>query len=138
MIENKNKKIVIILLLLLSGLSGFLLSVYQHRITSSKEIQTIQVAHYPATFVKQLKGDPNAGEKIFTEFCAACHSSHPFIDVHAPRINDKKTWKVRRQIGIDALMKITIGGAGAMPARGGCFECSDAQLRETIEYMSKP
>src|SRR3990167_10190399 len=110
MIKDKNKKIFIILLLLLSGLCGFLLSVYQHRITSSKEIQTIQVAHYPATFVKQLAGDPEAGKKIFTEFCAACHAPVPFIDVNAPRINDKKAWKIRGQTGMKTLMKITTTG----------------------------
>jgi len=38
---------------------------------------------------------------------------------------------------MDTLLKMTIQGVGAMPARGGCFECSDGQLKEAIIYMLK-
>lgn len=130
------KKLFVIVLLLCSGLLGFIVSFFQHKnISSSQAIQTIQVAHYPATFVKQLVGDPEAGRKIFKEFCAACHVAQPLIDIKAPPIGDKKAWEIRRQLGMEKLLEITINGAGAMPARGGCFECSDEQLRETIRYI---
>jgi cytochrome c5 len=85
--------------------------------------------------VKQLIGDPLAGKKIFREFCASCHDDHPRIDVPAPRLHDQKTWQLRQKMGENSLLQITINGMGAMPARGGCFECSDAQLRETIRYI---
>lgn len=126
------KKILIIVILMISGLSGFLLSLYLHQ---NKEIHTIETYHYPATFVKQLNGDPEAGKKIFLEFCAACHSENPSVDVNAPRINDKEKWKAYRALKMPALLKLTIEGNGAMPARGGCFECSDAQLEMAIKYM---
>jgi cytochrome c5 len=42
---------------------------------------------------------------------------------------------MRRQLGLDILLNITVNGVGAMPARGGCFECSDEQLRTTIRYI---
>lgn len=130
--------IFIILLLVASGLLGFVFSLYVHKSVPEPEspaVETIQTFHYPALFVKQLKGDPDAGRKIFKEFCAACHDKNPLIDVPAPRIGDKKAWKTRRQFGINTLLKITNNGVGAMPARGGCFECSDEQLRETIQYI---
>ena len=131
------KKILIIAILLLSGLLGFFLSLYLHQSPQKKstDIQLIETFHYPALFVKQLSGDPNAGRKIFKEFCSACHSKQPSIDIHAPRIGDKKAWDIRRKMGMDLLLKMTINGVGAMPARGGCFECSDQQLRETIRYI---
>lgn len=128
-------KLIIFCLFFLSGAAGLALSFYLHREPVQSDVQTIQVAHYPATFIKQLKGDPRAGEKIFKEFCSTCHANPPIIDITAPRLGDKKSWKIRRQMGIDALLKLTISGVGAMPARGGCFECSDEQLRETIKYM---
>ncbi len=125
-----------IAILLISGLFGFLFSLYIHKSQMPQESDKVmQTFHSPATFVKQLSGDPDAGKKIFKEFCASCHAPDPIIDVHAPRVGDKHVWEPLKKAGIDALLKITVQGAGAMPARGGCFECSDAQLREAIEYM---
>jgi len=132
------KNIFIILLFVISGLLGFSLSFYIHYYSTSsqqEETKVIRTFHYPSLFVDQLKGDKRAGEKIFKEFCAACHDKNPAIDVHAPRIGDVSAWKKRKKLGEDILLMVTIQGVGAMPARGGCFECSDQQLREAIQYM---
>lgn len=91
--------------------------------------------HYPALFVKQIANDKNAGEKIFKHFCIACHGNPPMIDMNAPRIGDKKAWGNYQRMGITTLMQMTITGTGAMPARGGCFECSDTELREAVKYI---
>lgn len=140
---NKNFRVILIIsVLMLSGLLGFFISLYQHSdneaprpVGVTGDVQLIETYHYPSTFVKQLKGDPNAGQKIFKQFCTSCHGNPPIIDIKAPRINDKKAWQIRRQMGMQTLMKLTTMGIGAMPARGGCFECSDDQLRETIQYI---
>ncbi|HSW69234.1 MAG TPA: c-type cytochrome [Gammaproteobacteria bacterium] len=124
-------------MLILSGSSGFFISLYQHQHQHKNAVQLIETFHYPAAFVKQLKGDSRAGEKIFKQFCVSCHGNPPIIDIKAPRIGDTKAWRPRQQMGMSMLMKITIMGVGAMPARGGCFECSDEQLRETIRYILK-
>ncbi len=126
------KKSLIIFIFALSGISGFILSFYLHR---DKNIRTIETYHYPATFVKQLENDPEAGKKIFLEFCAACHSENPPVDVNAPRIFDVKRWKTYRDLKMPVLLNLTIQGNGAMPARGGCFECSDQQLEMAIRYI---
>jgi len=99
--------------------------------------RVIETFHYPALFVKGLEGDKQAGMKIFHEFCSACHAAKPLIDIKAPHIGDEKVWQGLSGLGIDKLLAITVNGAGAMPARGGCFECSDAQLKATIQYMLK-
>lgn len=133
-----SKKGWIIVALLLSGAAGFSLSWYVHYYAMparSNVIHITQTFHAPVSFVAQLKNDPKAGEKIFKEFCASCHAEKPWIEVHAPRIGDKKIWAVKRQMGMDTLLNLTLRGIGAMPARGGCFECSDAQIRETIQYI---
>jgi cytochrome c5 len=140
---KKNFRVIVIISsLILSGLSGFIISFYLHAEDETPrpagvvgDVQLIETYHYPSTFVNQLKGDPNAGQKIFKQFCTSCHGNPPIIDIKAPRINDKKAWQLRRKMGMSALMKLTTMGVGAMPARGGCFECSDEQLRETIQYI---
>jgi cytochrome c5 len=131
------EQLVILALLLVSGIFGFTLSLYRHpsESISVDGVHTLETFHYPSLFVNQLRGDPRAGEKIFKEFCGACHRQKPLIDVRAPRIGDQTAWKNRRQLGLEVLLKITVNGVGAMPARGGCFECSDEQLRETIHYI---
>ena len=130
------RRVLVIVIFIASGLAGLALSLYLHS-SSDDEVQTIQTFHYPANFVKQLIGDPHAGQKIFQEYCSACHSKNPSIDINAPRLGDEKAWKEKRAWGVDALLAITIHGQGAMPARGGCFECSDAQLREAILYLTR-
>ncbi len=137
----KNYRVVwVIGLLMLSGIAGFLLSLYQHRglvVLENNDVQVMETYHYPTTFVRQLRGDPNAGEKIFKQFCTSCHGNPPIIAIPAPRIGDKKVWAIKQKMGMQTLLKLTIMGVGAMPARGGCFECSDAQLQETIHYILK-
>lgn len=128
------KYLFVILILLLSGILGFTLSWHQHH----QPIHVSQVAHYPALLMKQLAGDPQAGKKIFKEFCSCCHGVNPTIDIHAPSISNKKFWQAKTKLGIDPLLQVTITGKGAMPARGGCFECSDEQLREVIKWISEP
>lgn len=118
---------------------GFATSYFLHKDVLQEPIhQTRETFHYPATFVKQLIGDPQAGKKIFKEFCSACHGSPALIDVHAPLLEDKNAWKIKKKLGMKTLLYITIHGTGAMPARGGCFECSDQQLQEAIQYMLNP
>lgn len=136
--QNPNQKVWIIFALALSGMCGFALSLYFHaRVLPDSqpgEVHTIQTFHSPALFVKQIQGDPHAGEKIFKEFCSACHAKKPLIPIRAPRIGDS-SWQSISKLGMPTLLKITINGAGAMPARGGCFECSDQQLQEAIKYI---
>lgn len=131
----RHKYFFIGLLFVFSGLCGFVVSYYLHMRAPEEQVQLIKTFHYPASFVKQLAGDPAAGKKIFKEFCSSCHGQQPTIDINAPRIGDHKAWRARKKMGMPALLKITVMGAGAMPARGGCFECSDEQLEMTIRYI---
>ena len=130
-------RVLIVIILLLSGILGLITSWVVHKsgLFSSDTVQTIETFHYPALFTKQLVGNPQAGERIFKEFCATCHAKKALIDVHAPLIGDKKIWRALSSLGMSKLLTITIEGKGAMPSRGGCFECTDAQLRETIQYI---
>jgi cytochrome c5 len=136
-VSNIVKLILIASVLIISGALGFLLSSYQHQypILSAEKDEITETLHDPALFVKQIENDPLAGEKIFKEFCSVCHSQNPVIDINAPRIGDQQAWDNRKKQGDSMLLNITIKGIGAMPARGGCFECSDDQLRQAIRYI---
>jgi cytochrome c5 len=122
-------------LLILSGILGFGISLYLHKASSAPVVLSLQTVHNPVSFVQQLKGDPQAGKKIYKEYCASCHAGTPVIDVNAPKLNDKAAWEKWQKTSEDVLLARTIKGVNAMPARGGCFECSDDDVRKAIQYM---
>lgn len=93
--------------------------------------------HHPQEFLNSIQHDKNAPEKIYQHYCVLCHDKNPRIPVGAPRLGVKTDWELRRKKGIDGLYKTIDKGIGAMPARGGCFECSDSLLKDTIQYMLK-
>lgn len=125
---------LVLIVLGLSGAVGFWLSL-RHEPLFYSSTPVMQTFHSPATFVRQIEGDPAAGQKIFKMFCAVCHDNPPQIDVDAPRVGDKKAWGLREKWGRAAMLKMTLQGVGAMPARGGCFECSDAQIEQAVDYI---
>jgi cytochrome c5 len=132
-----SNKGMLVLLLVASGVLGLIVSWYVHGSNdlAVDDVQTVQIFHNPSLFVSQLTGDPQAGRKIYREFCVSCHAKKPVIEVKAPKLGVVKDWKRWRGVSEKLLLEKTIRGVGAMPARGGCFECSDKQLQLTIEYM---
>ena len=132
---------MMIIVLLVAAVLGIIFSLYMHRPKvlrgQGDDVVQIKTFHYPTSFVAQLKGDPHAGDKIYHSYCVSCHAAQPAIPLHAPKIGDKQAWAAAQKTDIKQLVKLTGRGFGAMPARGGCFECNDAQLQEAIEYILK-
>lgn len=93
------------------------------------------VSHNPEKFLHDIQGQSDEGQQIVKQYCSTCHASHPMIALGAPRIGSKKDWEPRVKQGLDTLFLHTTEGFNAMPARGGCFECSDQQLREAIAFL---
>lgn len=92
-------------------------------------------SHHPAVFLKKITGSNNEGLLIVQHYCATCHAEKPKIPLGAPRIGQISEWQHRLKRGFASLWQHTNEGYGAMPARGGCFECSDKQLRLAIEAL---
>ena len=92
-------------------------------------------SHHPQDFLNTISGSPDEGEQIVQHYCSNCHAKKPLIPLGAPRIGLSSDWESRRKQGIDVLFKHTDEGLNAMPARGGCFECSDKQLMLAIAAM---
>lgn len=76
----------------------------------------------------------NAEQKYMAS-CFACHSTGA---AGAPKVEAgvyADQWAERMEKGMDAVMQNVINGSGAMPAKGLCFDCTDADLRALVDYM---
>ncbi len=75
---------------------------------------------------------PRSGASIVRQMCVNCHG--PGL-AGAPRIGNAREWRNRARVGLDSLVRSASEGKGAMPARGGMPDLTDAELREAIAYM---
>ncbi len=98
-------------------------------------IYSNSASHHPQEFLQSISGSSNEGEQIVQHYCSNCHGVKPIIKLNAPRVGIKDDWSFRLKQGFDVLFKHTDEGINAMPARGGCFECSDKQLKLAIKAM---
>lgn len=131
---------VFLCVLLGAAILGLLASLWMHRDdfdqpTLPSGAANVRTYHYPATWSKQLKGRHDVGQIVFRSYCVSCHGVNPHVPVNAPAIGNKKVWSGLKRLGLNRLLSLTIDGVNAMPARGGCFECSDDQLKAAIVYM---
>ena len=98
-------------------------------------LQAYANSHRPQDFLHSVSGSKNEGEQIYNHFCVNCHAAKPLIPVGAPRVGEDGDWELRLKQGMDVLFQHTDEGLNAMPPRGGCFECTDKQLRLAIQFM---
>ena len=70
----------------------------------------------------------------YNMYCIACHGTGA---AGAPKAGDHAAWEPRLAVGMDALVESAKKGKNAMPPMGLCNDCSDAELKEIIEFMSK-
>lgn len=96
------------------------------------------VPHKPLDFLKKIHGLPDEGQQIVRHYCSMCHDPNPQVHLGAPRIGYSSDWARRLKQGLDKLLLHTQEGLRAMPPRGGCFECTDAQLQKAIKVMTQP
>lgn len=89
-------------------------------------------SHHPQEFLDKIKGHQHEGQEIVQHFCINCHAKEPLIPIGAPRIGVLSDWSFRVKQNGRVLFQHTAEGINAMPARGGCFECSDEQLQLAI------
>lgn len=77
------------------------------------------------------------GRALYEAVCRACHSPENVM-VSSPKAGDAAEWALRLRKGLDRLTDNAVNGFGAMPPKGGCADCSPAQIRQAIEYMAQP
>lgn len=145
--NNNVLKVAGIICVIFSGVAGVIISVMIHHkeLAQVREMQDLAYPHvvdnrmatyhYPLSFVAQLKGDPNAGQKVFMHYCVSCHAQDPIVPVNAPRIGVASDWAKINTYSMKEILNDTFLGNKQMPARGGCFECSDELLTEAVHYI---
>ena len=77
-------------------------------------------------------GEPPAK---YNTACIACHASGA---AGAPKVGDTEAWKPRIAAagGLDGLVASAKAGKNAMPPKGMCNDCTDAELKDIIKFMS--
>lgn len=71
--------------------------------------------------------------QIYWRTCHGCHGSGAG---GAPRTGDAVAWAPRLEQGMETLVNHAVHGYRAMPPRGLCFDCSDAEFAALIQLMS--
>lgn len=73
-----------------------------------------------------------SGEEVYNQSCAMCHAAGV---AGAPVVGDQEAWAPRIDKGMEQLMESAFNGLNAMPPRGTCGNCSDEELRASVEFM---
>ena len=75
-----------------------------------------------------------AGEAVYKSKCSSCHDSGAG---QAPRLSVREDWLTREPRGRAAMHESALKGipATAMAAKGGYAELTDAEVRDSVEYM---
>ena len=71
-------------------------------------------------------------EEIYQSKCLGCHGTGA---AGAPKLGDAGAWAPRITKGMESLLANATNGLNAMPPKGLCMECSEADLQGVIEYM---
>ena len=77
-------------------------------------------------------GGAQAPEDVYNKHCMACHGTGA---AGAPKFGDAGAWGPRIAKGKETLYKHALGGFNAMPAKGLCMDCSDDEIKGTVDYM---
>ncbi len=77
---------------------------------------------------------PKTPESVYNTFCQACHAKGVN---NAPTFADAKAWAPHIAKGKDVLYQSALNGFnnGAMPPRGTCADCSDDDIKATVDYL---
>lgn len=82
--------------------------------------------------VEEVAAGPRTGDAVYGAACVACHGTGA---AGAPVLGDAAAWAPRIKQGMATLVKHSIEGFNAMPPKGMCMDCSDEEIKATVEYM---
>lgn len=69
----------------------------------------------------------------YNKTCAACHNTGA---AGAPKKGDKAAWAARTKLGEATLVKHVKEGYKAMPPKGLCMDCTDAEFKALVKYLA--
>ena len=82
--------------------------------------------------VAEVSAEPRSGDTIYNASCTACHATGA---AGAPKLGDAGAWAPRIAKGKDTLYTNAINGYNGMPAKGLCMDCSDDEIKVTVDYI---
>lgn len=85
-----------------------------------------------AASVATAAAGPRSVEEIYKTKCVACHGTGA---AGAPKMGVAADWESRIAQGIETVYKHAIEGIRGMPPKGLCMDCSDEELKATVDYM---
>lgn len=94
-------------------------------------IKPIGSVHVAGAQAQASSGGARSGEDVYNASCTACHGAG-VLGAPKPHTDD---WKPRLEKGMDTLLEHAINGFNAMPPKGTCMDCSDDEIKASIEYM---
>ncbi len=85
-----------------------------------------------ATAQATAGGESRSIADIYQSKCAVCHASGA---AGAPKLGDAAAWASRLDKGMDTLYANAINGFQGMPPKGLCMDCSEAEIKATVDYL---
>ena len=73
-------------------------------------------------------------EQRYAQSCASCHNAGVMA---APKLGDNAAWAPRLKQGNAVLLAHVKNGYKMMPPKGLCNDCTDAEFKALIKFMSK-
>lgn len=100
------------------------------------QVNVSRVAIYLFAFcfigLSNLAFAERSGDKIFNTYCITCHMSGV---AGAPIFGNNADWQPHIEKGMATLLTNVTNGINAMPPKGLCFDCSDKEIQNTIQYI---
>jgi cytochrome c5 len=82
--------------------------------------------------VESNESSERSGEAIYNSKCSGCHTSGV---MEAPKYATLEDWSTRIDVGLEKLTLSAIAGKGGMPPRGACMDCTDNEIKLTVQYI---
>lgn len=105
-----------------------------HILQRIKPVATVNAESGGKPVVQAAAATGDVAKKTYDDFCHTCHATGL---AGAPVFGNKADWAPRIAEGMDTLVKHAIEGYKAMPPKGTCTNCSDEDIKKTVEYMVK-
>lgn len=86
-----------------------------------------------AAAIVAVSAEPRSGEQVYSSKCLSCHGTGA---AGAPKFGDAGDWQARIDArGVDALHMNAWQGYNAMPAKGLCMDCTEAEIYAAVDYI---
>lgn len=133
MLKNK---FLLILIFIFPGLiiaENMTREAIEERIKPVGQVETTEEIKEKKTATPAAPRKAMTGQEVYDQYCVICHGSGV---AGAPKKEDPEDWKPHlAEGGMAHLMESVQNGKNAMPTKGNCPNCSDAELEAAINYM---